>query len=56
MNEQYEGMSLEELRDLYNEKKSAYRGFAGSGRQLTEITRIGALIQALESAEAGGNE
>lgn len=48
----YEGMTAQELRSLYEEKKANYRGYAGSGREAGELMRIDTRIQALESEEA----
>ncbi|WMW48978.1 hypothetical protein RFN66_08585 [Bacillus paralicheniformis] len=48
----YEGMTAQELRSLYEEKKANYRGYAGSGREAAELMRIDTRIQALESREA----
>ncbi|MFC7801619.1 hypothetical protein ACFTRE_22855 [Bacillus subtilis] len=48
----YEGMTAQELRSLYEQKKADYRGFAGSGQEAAELMRIDTRIQALESEEA----
>ncbi|ALC81547.1 hypothetical protein [Bacillus gobiensis] len=50
----YEGMSVSELRSIYDEKAAEYKGGAGSTRQAAELLSIDTRIQALESAEAGG--
>lgn len=50
-----DSMSLRELRDLYEEKKSEYRGGAGSARQASYLLTIDSRIQTLK-AETGGNE
>ncbi|WP_253907707.1 hypothetical protein [Bacillus sp. WMMC1349] len=45
----YEGMTVQELRNLYEEKKTNYKGYAGSGREAAELTKIDTRIQALEN-------
>lgn len=49
----YEGMSVVQLKQLYDDKKAEYKGGAGSGRQAAELITINTRIQALEAGEAG---
>ncbi|MCC2250375.1 hypothetical protein JUJ52_10400 [Virgibacillus sp. AGTR] len=44
----YKGMTVDQLREIYEEKKSEYTGTAGSVRQAAELMRIDTLIQQSE--------
>ncbi|API93492.1 MULTISPECIES: hypothetical protein [unclassified Virgibacillus] len=48
----YEGMSVAQLKQLFDDKKAEYKGGAGSSRQAAELLTINTRIQALEAGEA----
>ena len=50
----YEGMSVAQLKQLFDDKKAEYKGGAGSSRQAAELLTINTRIQALEAGEERG--
>ena len=47
-----DGMTLEQLKDLYEQEKQNYTGYAGSARQAAKLMKIQTRIQKLEQEAA----